>query len=175
MKLYEELSKFHFSPSLYISGKRALNVLDSQNQTGDWHRYDAWHHPNAGVGLYQVAGKDCQLDTTPYLGDLGVFHANELVYDKMGLPNFGDTVYCATHARAIADLVIAEAFFTPPFRGTSLFRTMSLFDLDDFMGMPEDKQKVYDLLEIAIPKLPKEQASHVSEWLRLAKEKNYDL
>lgn len=41
--------------------------------------------------------------------------------------------------------------------------------------MPEDKQRVYDLLEIAIPKLPKEQASHVSEWLRLAKEKNYDL
>ena len=109
--LYEELSKFQFSPSLYISGKRALNVLDSQNQTGDWHRYDAWHHPDAGIGLYQVVGKGCQLDTTPYLGDLGVFHANELVYEKMGLSNFGDTVYCATYARAIADLVIAEAFF----------------------------------------------------------------
>lgn len=108
--LYEELSKFQFSPSLYISGKRALNVLDSQNQTGDWHRYDAWHHPDAGIGLYQVVGKGCQLDITPYLGDLGVFHANELVYEKMGLSNFGDTVYCATHARAIADLVIAEAF-----------------------------------------------------------------
>ncbi|OOS24808.1 hypothetical protein B0681_06680 [Moraxella porci DSM 25326] len=173
--LYEELSKFQFSPSLYISGKRALNIIDSQNQTGDWHSYDAWYRPNACVGLYQVVGKGCQLDTTPYLGDLGVFHANELVYNKMGLPNFGDTVYCATHARAIADLVIAEAFFTPPFRGTSLFRTMSLFDFDDFMGMPEDKQKVYDLLQIAIPKLPKAQSDHVSEWLRLAKEKNYDL
>ena len=156
--LYEELSKFHFSPSLYISGKRALNVLDSQNQTGDWHSYDAWHRPNACVGLYQVVGKGCQLDTTPYLGDLGVFHANELVYEKMGLPYFGDAVYCATHARAIADLVIAEAFFTPPFMDTA-----------------EDKQKVYDLLQIAIPKLPKAQSDHVSEWLRLAKEKNYDL
>ena len=52
---------------------------------------------------------------------------------------------------------------------------MSLFDLDDFMDTAEDKQKVYDLLQIAIPKLPKAQANHVSEWLRLAKEKNYDL
>ena len=36
--LYEELSKFHYSPSLYISGIRALNTPDFENNTGDWHR-----------------------------------------------------------------------------------------------------------------------------------------
>lgn len=55
--LYEELSKFHFLPSLYISGKRALNLLDSQNQTGDWHSYDAWYRPNLALVYIKLLAK----------------------------------------------------------------------------------------------------------------------
>ena len=174
LMLYDELSKFDYSPSLYISGFRALNTQDYEYNTGDWHNIETWFHPQSQIKRYNIVGVGQELDTTPYLSSRGVFESSEL-FGKMGIPKFAKTVYCATHARAIADLVIAEAFFAEPYNGTKLFRKMQLADFDDFMCSPADKQRVYDLLEIAIPKLPEEQASHVSEWLRLAKEKNYDL
>lgn len=172
--LYEELSKFHYSPSLYISGFRALNTQDYEYHTGDWHNVETWFHPKSRIKRYNIVGIGQELDTVPYLGSVGVFESSE-VFAKMGIPKFADTVYCATHARAIADLVIAEAFFATPYHGTKLFRKMQLTDFDDFMSTPADKQRVYDLLQIAIPKLPKAQSDHVSAWLRLAKDKNYDV
>lgn len=110
------------------------------------------------------------MDTAPYLGDAGVFESSEL-FAKMGIPKFADTVYCASHARAIADLVIAEAFFATPYNGTKLFRKMQLTDFDDFMCTPSDKQRVYDLLERAIDRLPDAEAEHVIQWLKAAREK----
>lgn len=174
MKLYEDLAKFNYSPTLYISGFRALNTQDYEHNTGDWHNIETWFNPQAQIKRYNIVGTDQELDTTPYLGSAGVFESSEL-FKRMGIPKFSDTVYCATHARAIADLVIAEAFFATPYNGTKLFRKMQLTDFDDFMCTPADKQRVYDLLEPSVAKLPADAANHVSEWLKLAKEKNYDL
>ncbi len=161
---YDELAKIPSSKDLYISGIRALNVIDLKHSTDDWHRVEAWEHPEAELKPSHIMGNQppAQMNTHPYLGDLGIFEVSA-VLKKMGIPKFSDAVYCATHARAIADRVIAEAFLATPFKEKTLFRFIDLYDLDDFMPSETDKQRVYDLLEIAIPKLPAKQSAHVAQ------------
>lgn len=173
-KLYEELEKIPFSKNLYIAGLRALNILDMENATGDWHTYEAWH-PDSQLKPRHIMGdrSPAWFNTIPFLGHIGIFEASEIL-SRMGVPKFADQVYAAEHRCTIADSVIAEAFTAKPFNGTKLFRFMQLTDFDDFMSDPEDKQKVYDLLEIALDKLPKAESEHVSTWLNLAMSKNYD-
>lgn len=114
-------------------------------------------------------GKFSLIDTNLYLGEEGIFEASKTL-QAMRIPKFSSTVYAATHARAIADEVLKDAFLGNSFEKTKLFNGMTLFDFDDYMPSNEDKQRVYDLLEPSIALLPAEQASFVQEWLTAAKE-----
>ena len=87
----------------------------------------------------------------------------------VGIPIFSPTVYAATHARAIADKIIAEAFLAIKLNGSKLFRYISLHDFNDYMPEDTDKLRVYELLEKAIKLLPQEQSNHVKDWLYQAK------
>lgn len=167
--LYEELAKIQFSKQLYISGMRALNINDYEFLTGDWHIKDTWHS-DSELSSFHIMGKGkiALLDTNVYLGEEGIFEASEIL-QTMGVPKFSPTVYAATHARAIADEVIAEAFLAIELKGSKLFRHISLNDLDDYMPEDSDKKRVYELLEKAIKLLPEEQSEHVKEWLYQAK------
>lgn len=167
--LYEELAKIQFSKQLYISGMRALNINDYEFLTGDWHVKETWH-PDSNLSSFHIMGKGkiSLFDTNVYLGEVGVFEASEIL-QTMGVPTFSRTVYAATHARAIADKIIAEAFLAIELNGSKLFRYISLHDFDDYMPEDTDKQRVYELLEKAIKLLPQEQSNHVKEWLYQAK------
>ncbi|MEQ1074569.1 hypothetical protein [Acinetobacter pittii] len=113
-------------------------------------------------------GKIALFDTNVYLGEEGVFEASEIIR-TMGIPIFSPTVYAATHARAIADKIIAEAFLAIKLNGSKLFRYISLHDFNDYMPEDTDKLRVYELLEKAIKLLPQEQSNHVKERLYQAK------
>jgi len=167
--LYDELAKIQFSKQLYISGMRALNINDYEFLTGDWHVYETWH-PDSNLSSFHIMGegKIALFDTNVYLGEEGVFEASETLR-TMGIPIFSPTVFAATHARAIADKIIAEAFLAIELNGSKLFRYVSLHDFDDYMPEDTDKQRVYELLEKAIKLLPQEQSDHVKEWLYQAK------
>lgn len=167
--LYDELAKIQFSKQLYISGMRALNINDYEFLTGDWHVHETWH-PDSNLSSFHIMGegKIALFDTNVYLGEEGVFEASEILR-TMGIPIFSPTVFAATHARAIADKIIAEAFLAIELNGSKLFRYISLHDFDDYMPEDTDKQRVYELLEKAIKLLPQEQSDHVKEWLYQAK------
>ncbi|HCA5183006.1 TPA: hypothetical protein MW242_002630 [Acinetobacter baumannii] len=174
--LYHDLSKINFSKELYISGNRALNINDFEHLTGDWHTVEAWSQESK-LSEYHIMGNSAPalMNTNPFLGDAGIYVANSTL-KEMGVPEFTSSmVYAASHARAIADEVIAEAFLAEPLDGNKLFRFITLFDFDDYMPSPDDKQRVYQLLEHAIPNLPQQQALHVQAWLDAAKSKNYEL
>lgn len=170
--LYEELAQIQFSKQQYISGMRALNINDYEHLTGDWHVNETWHEMSK-LSPFHIMGKGkfCLIDTNLYLGEEGIFEATETL-QEMGIPKFSSTVYAATHARAIADKVLIEAFLGNFFKQTKLFNGMTLFDFDNYMPSDEDKQRVYDLLEPSIALLPAEQASFVQIWLTAAKEMN---
>ena len=172
--LFKELEAIPFSKDLYISGNRALNINDPIHHTGDWHTVEIWN-PNAKLKDFHIMGKQSPalLNTNLYLGTDGVFDATHLLLE-MGIPKFNDVVYASTHARAIADQVIAEAFFAKPLNGSKLFRFISLYDFDDYMPESTDKDRVYTLLEKAVLRLPEEQSLHVKAWLNKAKLKNYE-
>lgn len=167
--LYEELAKIQFSKQLYISGMRALNINDYEFLTGDWHVKETWH-PDSELNSFHIMGKGkiALFDTNIYLGEEGVFEASEIL-QTMGVPIFSPKVYAATHARAIADKIIAEAFLAIKLNGSKLFRYISLHDFDDYMPEDTDKLRVYELLEKAIKLLPQEQSNHVKERLYQAK------
>ena len=169
--LYDELAKIQFSKQLYISGMRALNINDYEFLTGDWHVHETWH-PDSNLSSFHIMGegKIALFDTNVYLGEEGVFEASEILR-TMGIPIFSPTVYAATHARAIADKIIAEAFLAIELNDRKLFRYISLNDLDDYMPEDNDKHRVYELLEKAIKLLPQEQSNPVKEWLHQAKSK----
>jgi hypothetical protein len=64
-------------------------------------------------------------------------------------------VFAATHARAVADLVLAAVR-----RGES----PDFVDLDDYMPRPDDKREVFDLLQMAAAKLSANARQQVNAW-----------
>jgi hypothetical protein len=76
---------------------------------------------------------------------------------KRTKPNEKDKAYAATHARAIADLVLSTVL-----RGMS----PDFVVLDDWMPRNNDKQDVHGLLSKALDHLSIEQQEKVLAWKR---------
>jgi hypothetical protein len=141
------------SPTRYIGGMGALN-LNSDGCTGDWHSIETFYRPTENHTRSFISGSGCATDTTALLGEAGIFECSALL-DEMKIPHAEGPAYAATHARAIADLVIDAAL-----RG----KYANYLRLDDFMPRISDKQSVFDLLAMALPKLTLPQQQLVSSW-----------
>lgn len=145
------------SKDCYLSGMAALN-LPSDKGTGDWHKIETFFRPHQTRSRSFLVGEGCEVDTRPYLADIGVFECSAIL-DKLRIPYPNGEMYAANHARAIVDLVLAAVLSG----GAPDFVT-----LDDWMPRDEDKQEVYEMIEIAINKLDQIQKNKVIRW----KEKN---
>lgn len=143
------------SRSRYLSGMAALN-LPSPKGTGDWHLVETFLQPRQQRSRTFLAGVGCEIDTTPYLADLGVYECSAIM-DELQIPHPQGAVYAASHARAIADLVLAAVLSdgSPDF-----------VQLDDWMPRDNDKIEVFDLISIALAKLNAEQQHKVQAWQR---------
>lgn len=141
------------SPTRYLSGMAALN-LPSPKGTGDWHMTQTFFRPRAHRSRSFIAGEGCATNTTPILADIGVFDCTDLL-DSLHIPYEEGSAYAATHARAIADLVLSAVM-----RGES----PEFVRLDDYMPRNSDKQEVFDLLAIALKQLEPQQQKQVLEW-----------
>jgi hypothetical protein len=141
------------SPTRYLSGMAALNLI-SPNGTGDWHVVETFFRPHKRRSRSFIAGAGCETDTLDLLGDRGIFECSEAL-DAMGIRRPPGNAYAATHARAIAELVLSAALHgeSPEF-----------VQLDDWMPRDSDKQEVFDLLCITAPKLTDEQRKKVLIW-----------
>jgi hypothetical protein len=164
--LYEILKQQTFTPQHYISGQKALNIYDLKYNTGDWHTVEAWH-PQANILHFSLMGEGEKYNTNPYLADRGIIDVTA-VLKSMGNPEFAPVVYAASHARAIADMIICNAL-------DGKLKSVTLQDFDDWMSTQEDKERVYALLRIAINNLPKSAAILVKQWLKAAEEKDFDV
>lgn len=159
--LYMALKAIKFSPKTYISCQKALNIYDPKHPTGDWHRTTAWAR-NGKIGTKHILGDGREFSTNEYLDDLDVYEASDVLREMGEVQElFADKVYAASHARAIADMLILESLKEPHTKWTCVVES----DLDGWMGMDEDKERVYKLLRIAIPKLPKRSAGYLNDWL----------
>lgn len=101
-----------------------------------------------------IAGAGCETDTTELLGDRGIFECSE-VLDAMGIRRLPGKAYAATHARAIADLVLSAVLHD---------ESPEFLQLDDWMPRASDKQEVFELLAIAYPKLNDHQQEKIRTW-----------
>lgn len=141
------------SPMRYLGGMAALN-LPSPTGTGDWHMEQTFFRPREKRSRSFISGVGCPTDTTPMLGDAGVFECTSLLND-LKIPHAAGSVYAASHARAIVDLVLAAVL-----RGES----PDFVRLDDWMPRDADKQEVFDLLSIAFKQLCSEHQQKVLAW-----------
>lgn len=164
--MYQQLKR-NYSPSLYISGQKALNIYDDERCTGDWHAAEAWHPQQTKLGTCGIMGVGGFFNTHPYLGNKGIVDVTQTL-KAMGCPDFAPVVYAANHARAIADMIIVDAL------NQQIFSAVTLKAFDDWMPTEQDKQKVYSLLEQAIPHLSTIEASLVKQWLMTAQEFVYE-
>ena len=139
----------------YLGGMAALN-LPSPTGTGDWHMEQTFFRQREKRSRSFISGAGCLTDTTPILGDTGIYDCTA-VLDDLGIPHEGVSAYAANHARAIIDLVLAAVL-----RGAS----PDFVVLDDWMPRDRDKQKVFDLLTKALGHLNAEQQGAVLEWKR---------
>ncbi|CCD28830.1 conserved hypothetical protein [Candidatus Glomeribacter gigasporarum BEG34] len=141
------------SPSRYLSGIAALNIPSTRG-TGDWHLIETFFRPRQQHSRLFVSGIGCETDTTPLLSNRGIFECSARL-SEWQIPHPPGAVYAADHARAIADMVLVCVL-----DGSEPDHV----ELDDWMPMSEDKQAVFDLLEIAMPHLTLEQKSKVAAW-----------
>lgn len=137
----------------YLGGTAALN-LPSPTGTGDWHMEQIFFRQREKRSRSFISGVGCPTDTTPMLGDTGVYDCTATL-DELGIPHESEIAYAASHARACADLVLTAVLHgeQPDF-----------VVLDDWMPRDGDKQQVFDLLAQALGYLTAEQKDKVLEW-----------
>lgn len=116
---------------------------------------ETFFRPRKTLSRLFVAGVGCEDDTTSLLSDLGVFECSSIL-DQYNIPHPEGAVYAATHARAIADMVLITILDdgSPDF-----------IRLDDWMPSDEDKQAVFDLLEVAMKKMNESDKDMVAGWI----------
>lgn len=141
------------STTRYLSGRPALNLI-SEDGTGDWHFVQTFCRDRVISGRFAIVGEGCETNTNTYLGNAGIYDCTALL-DEQRIQHESTPAFAANHARAIADMVIAESL---------LGRLADFAILDDWMPRPRDKQKVYDLLAQAKAKLPELARKMVLEW-----------
>lgn len=141
------------SPDRYLGGMAALN-LPTAVGTGDWHQVQTFFRPRRRLSRSFISGVGCQTDTTDLLGRAGIVDCTQVV-ERLRIPHQGARVFAATHARAVADLVLAAVR-----RGES----PDFVDLDDYMPRPDDKREVFDLLQMAAAKLSANARQQVNAW-----------
>lgn len=144
-------------PTRYLGGMAALN-LPSPKGTGDWHFWQTFFCERKKLSRSFISGLGCETDTVGLLGEEGVFDCSALL-DSLNIPFDGERAFAASHARAVADLVLASVLRGEP---------TDYICLDDWMPRDSDKEEVFALLDKAMSKLGPEQQEKVMEW----KEKN---
>jgi hypothetical protein len=142
------------APFRYLSGMAALNI-PSDSGTGDWHLVETFFRPRKVLSRLFVTGAGCPDDTTPLLSNIGVYECSS-VLDQYRIPRPAGAVYAATHARAIADMVLITAL-----DGGSL----AFIRLDDWMPGDEDKWAVFDLLDNAVVKMKPPAKDKIGTWI----------
>ncbi|SDU13654.1 hypothetical protein SAMN05216296_1981 [Pseudomonas pohangensis] len=145
------------SPLVYIGGLAALN-LPSPTGTGDWHLEETFFSQKPPASRSFLFGVGCETDTTSFFEEEGIcddFYDCTEILDKLCIPHEGAVAYAATHARAVADLILGAVL-----RGESPDYVV----LDDWMPGTWDKECVYFLLEEARPLLTGAQKEKLWAW-----------
>lgn len=141
------------SPTKYVSSIVALNI-HSDNGTGDWHTSDVLWTPDSIAEDVFIVGDGQRTNTIPLVGITGVSDKSD-VLEKMGFLSLRAPVYAADHARACFDLI---------YQTVIIKNNINFVRLDDWFPSFEDKKSVYNLLELAEPKLTLEQRERLESW-----------
>lgn len=170
--LQEIVKRNPLSKTHYISGQKALNICDFEHHTGDWHTLAAWGSDEIEVKRFTLMGNGEKYNTNPYLGDSGIIDVTDILR-RMGKKPIAPIVWAANHARAAADMLICNALDGFDIRQNH-YLSLTVKDLDDWFSTPQDKERVYSLLEQALPKLPTYAQDAILAWLKTAKETDFD-
>jgi len=142
------------SPTRYISGIVALNI-PSESGTGDWHQSSIFFVPRLKTPGSFIIELGQPFDPSELLGGVGIYDASP-VLDSMRINHPEGPVYAASHARAIADLVIISLL-----RGTY----PDHIDLDEWMPQDNDKAAVFALLRRASQKCDNKIVDALNKWI----------
>jgi hypothetical protein len=147
------------SADRYVSGIVALNIPTADG-TGDWHQRQVFFTPSVTPPRSFLIVRGQRHDPSRFLGATGIVDVAASL-DAIGVPHPPGPVYAATHARAIADLVLVAAL-----RGED----PTFVALDDYMPEREQKLAVFTLLDRAIRHISEPSTvAAIRDWIRVRK------
>ncbi|ANF24897.1 hypothetical protein MT1_0358 [Pseudomonas sp. MT-1] len=138
----------------YLSGIAALN-LPSAAGTGDWHFLQTFFVQRSRRSTGFICGLGCEIDTTAFLGDVGVFECSKLL-KSLDIEFVGDAAYSANHTRAVADLVIAAI---------RIGRNVDHLCIDDWLPKMSDKERLIAMLQQAYSNMNEELRQALNVWV----------
>lgn len=140
------------SPKNYLSALVALNI-HSPDDTGDWHSRSTLGDDNYPLKYY-FFGDGQPSNTNHLLGSIGVIDGTYRL-NKMGYFPNNTPVWIADHPRACVDYLYYTVIQTG---------VLGCVMLDEWFPAIEDKEKVYELLDILEPKLNNKEREILQQW-----------
>jgi hypothetical protein len=142
------------SPDRYLGGMAALN-LPSHRGTGDWHMEQTFFRQRETRSRSFISGKGCLTNTTDLLGQEGIYDCSKLL-DELQIAHEEGPAYAATHARAIADLVLSAVLMD---------KALDHLQLDAWMPRQTDKLEVFELLNKAVVQMKPTEEAKIRAWM----------
>jgi hypothetical protein len=148
------------SPTLYVSGKTALNLHLPDDTSGDWHPYgnvilDARAEDRDAFLCGE--GMPRERDTNRFFGTYGIRECSELM-GYWRYPHEGKLYYVAEHQRAILDLVHFAVCLGSGLNGIR-FMTVEFLDTED------ERDDVLSMASRMHDHLDERQRSFLLDWI----------
>lgn len=140
------------SPQVYVSSIVALNIINKEG-TGDWHSA-ASLSKGAFPSSFYIYGTGQEYNTNLLLGYKGVVDGTNRLH-SMGYRPANTPVWIAEHPRACVDYLYYDVLKTG---------ILGIVMLDDWFPAVEDKEAVYELLEIIEPKITINEKENLILW-----------
>lgn len=140
------------TPRNYLSTIVALNIR-SPESTGDWHSSSTFSNDKLPLENY-FFGDNQPKNTNHLLDDMGVIDGTERL-NRMGYFPENTPVWIADHPRACVDYLYYTVLKTG---------ILGYITLDDWFPSIEDKQRVYQLLDVMEPYLTSREREILSQW-----------
>ncbi|WP_201788264.1 hypothetical protein [Basilea psittacipulmonis] len=137
-----------------------MNIISPEG-TGDWHSFAVFCNEKNLNPKYKYRhifgeGQPPHRNTNPYLGDRGIYDATDILH-RMGYDPENTPVWAANHARAVVDCLYTAVLDNGI--------TNSVI-LDEWFPAIEDKEKVYELIDILKPQLDERRRGVLEKWIQ---------
>lgn len=162
---YAVIPETSLDPLRYVGGFDSLNLHFSNTGSGDWHFNNFYNHHFKFNQFDFLYGENCHFNTNNILGNIEIIDISNYLKNVVNIKFIGDKCYCATHCRAVVDLVLYYLFNDENLKNQNKNYISGIF-IDEFLNTEDEYQRVINMLNIAKPHFNKYQQNLIDEWCK---------